>query len=142
MDSKSLSENLPPDWEMVWQAAVHAREHAYAPYSNFKVGSAFKVQGWDQPVAGCNVENASYGATICAERNALFQKVSKMGEEDPLEYLILVTDTEKPTVPCAQCLQVLSEFCPSQFPIFLGNLQGIAEKVTLGDLLPRPFNEF
>ncbi len=133
---------MPLDWETVFAAALQARERAYAPYSGFRVGAAFKVAGTDSPIAGCNVENASFGATICAERNALFQKIALFGKEPSFEYLILLADTVGPVVPCAQCLQVLAEFCPQEFTLYLGNLEGILEKTTLRDLLPRPFTEF
>lgn len=134
--------SLPSDWQRIWQAACQVRQRAYAPYSGFLVGAAFKRTGSREPSVGCNVENASYGATLCAERNALFQAISQKGAPLDLEYLVLVTDTEKPTVPCALCLQVLSEFCPPEFPIYLANLKGHQETVLFGDLLTRPFNKF
>lgn len=134
--------SLPPDWQATWQAACQARLNAHAPYSHFQVGAALKVENAPTPMTGCNVENASFGATICAERNAFFLAVSQGSPAFRPEYLVLVTDTETPTVPCAQCLQVLSEFCAPDFPIYLANLEGFQEQVRFGDLLPRPFNQF
>ena len=132
----------PKDLERVWRAAVTAREKAHAPYSGFRVGAALKLFA-EQPIfSGCNVENASYGATMCAERNAVFQMVTAFGGSRKEAFLVLVTDTRKPTVPCALCLQVFAEFFYPQFCIYLANLQGIQERVTLEQLLPRPFNDF
>lgn len=134
--------SYPEGWEQVWKAALAARENAHAPYSGFCVGAALKLAGEDRIFAGCNVENASYGATICAERNAVFQMVAACGGGRREAYMVLVTDTETPTVPCALCLQVLAEFFAPEFLIFLANLDGIQEQVRLSDLLPRPFIEF
>ena len=95
------------------------------------------------PISGCNVENASYGSTLCAERNAIFRAVAERGARPgDFAYIVLVTDTEELTVPCANCLQVMAEFCPPEFPIILSNLEGRAEAVPLGALLPRPFTNF
>jgi cytidine deaminase len=126
-----------------WEAAVKARAHAHAPYSHFRVGAALTMSGVPHPIPGCNVENASFGGTVCAERSAVFAAVAHEGAKPgSFDYLVLVTDTKTPTVPCAFCLQVLAEFCPAGFPIYLGNLDGITERTTLGDLLPRPFLAF
>jgi homotetrameric cytidine deaminase len=135
--------DLPEDWKPVWEAARAARQRAHAPYSRFQVGAALRMHGVSDPIPGCNVENASYGGTVCAERNAVFTAVGRHGARPgDFTYLVLVTDTPEPTVPCAFCLQVLAEFCPPPFPIFLGNLQGITEATRLGALLPRPFLSF
>lgn len=133
---------MPEGWEVVFAAASEARERAYAPYSGFRVGAAFKVTESPDPVAGCNVENASFGATICAERNAVFRKIALHGREPSFEYLIVLADTQGPVIPCAQCLQVLAEFCLPEFPLYLGNLEAVLEVTTLRDLLPRPFTNF
>lgn len=134
--------DYPEGWERVWKAAIEAREKAHAPYSGFRVGAAVQLIEEDALFVGCNVENASYGATICAERNAVFHMVATLGGARRVAYLVLVTDTEKPTVPCAMCLQVLAEFFDPQLPIYLANLEGVRERVTLKDLLPRPFTDF
>ncbi|MGB0744549.1 MAG: cytidine deaminase [Opitutales bacterium] len=136
------TKEYPEDWKRVWQAAVQVRERAHARYSGFRVGAALKLTNKNALFVGCNVENASYGATMCAERNAIFQLVATCGGVREEAYLILVTDTKEPTVPCALCLQVLAEFFYPHLPIFLANLEGIQERVTLGDLLPRPFTNF
>lgn len=125
--------------EKAYQLAMETRRRAHAPYSHFQVGAALGI-GKDI-FSGCNVENASFGATICAERNALWASIAKLGKR-PIDFLVVVTDTTETTVPCALCLQSLSEFVPMDLPIYLANLQGIKEKILFKDLLPRPFVSF
>lgn len=138
-----IPETLPADWKSVWAAACAARDNAYVPYSRFKVGAAFSLRNSPYPISGCNVENASYGSTLCAERNAVFRAVAERGvRPGDFDFLVLVTDTDDLTVPCANCLQVLAEFCPPEFPIILSNMQGRADALPLGALLPRPFTRF
>ena len=131
---------LKPEIVSAWQEACTARSRAHAPYSKFRVGAALKIKNVDGFVHGCNVENASFGATICAERTAILSARAQHGSFEP-EFLVLVTDTEPAVAPCALCLQVLSEFCSENFPIFIGNLQGVQEAVALKQLLPRPFEK-
>ncbi len=116
--------------------AEEARERAYAPYSHFKVGAAL-VTTTDDIYAGCNVENASYGGTTCAERNAVFHMISKNGVQ-PLKGLVLVTDPL--AVPCGLCLQVLSEFAGHDFDIHMFDLNGNHKHKKLMDFLPNRFN--
>lgn len=127
--------------ETAYKSALKARLNAHAPYSNFKVGAAFGLKGESKPVAGCNVENASYGGTICAERVALNAAVAQYGKITP-EFLVVVTGEAKATVPCALCLQSLAEFCADGMPIYLANEKGIQRQVKLKDLLPEPFRSF
>ena len=135
--------HLPDAWRESFEAAVRARERAHAPYSRFRVGAALKLDGENAPVAGCNVENASYGATVCAERVAIWSAVSRFDlRATPPRFLALVTDTPEPTPPCAQCLQVMAEFCPDSFPVLLCNPDGPLEVLALNRLLPRPFRVF
>ena len=129
-----MSESLA---EILWRAARRARENAYAPYSRYRVGASVKARGADEIYIGCNVENASYGATVCAERVAVFAMIAAGGAEP--EMMALVTDGDPPAVPCALCLQVLAEFGAPDLPIVLGTPEGIRETVALRDLLPRPF---
>lgn len=126
--------------ELALKKAIEARENAHAPYSGFKVGAALAVEGIEKIYPGCNVENASYGGTVCAERTAMFSAVAENGKI-PFEFCVVVTDTEFATPPCALCLQVFSEFCSPEFPIYLATLEGIQKKVLLKDLLPIPFNK-
>jgi cytidine deaminase len=116
-------------------AAVRVREKAYAPYSQFKVGAALLGKS-GAIYTGCNVENASYGATICAERGAVLKAVSE-GETAFLA-LAVVGDTSTPIVPCGICRQFLGEFNPN-LPLILANLQGARVVTTLQDLFPSPF---
>ena len=117
------------------EAALAARERAYAPYSKFLVGAAVRAES-GKIYTGCNVENASYGLTICAERNALFNAVG-VGERK-FTALCVVGDTEEPISPCGACRQVMAEF---KVPyIILANLKGDVKEYTLEELLPLSFN--
>lgn len=132
----SANEDVLKAFEM----AKRAREQAYSPYSHFQVGACLKLSGKDQFISGCNVENASFGATVCAERVAIWNWVVNHRRGSTLEFIVLVTDTQDPVAgPCGMCLQVLSEFVPMTFPIHLANLKGIKKSVTLKDLLPMTF---
>jgi homotetrameric cytidine deaminase len=124
--------------ERAFLSAKTTRTRAYAPYSGFKVGAAIGVEESERIFTGCNVENASYGASICAERTALLKLVSDEKELTP-SFLILVTEVDPAAVPCALCLQMLAEFCNHDFPIHLATLSGVQRTVKLHDLLPQPF---
>jgi cytidine deaminase len=125
--------------KLAYEAARKVRENAHAPYSEFKVGVALKLRGQPDLVTGCNVENASYGLTICGERNAFFHAVAKYQHIDP-EYIVVVTDSEPPAPPCGLCLQAMAEFCQPTFEVYLANLKGIQQKFLLRELLPKPFH--
>lgn len=126
--------------QIAYQKALAARLAAHAPYSQFLVGACFKVQGQEKYVFGCNVENASYGATVCAERVALWKWVTERITSEKLEFVVLVTDTSNPiATPCGMCLQVMSEFVGEDFPVYLANLQGVDRVVPFKDLLPMTF---
>ena len=117
------------------EAALVARERAYAPYSKFLVGAAVRVES-GKIYTGCNVENASYGLTVCAERNALFNAVG--AGERQFTALCVVGETEEPISPCGACRQVMVEF---KVPcIILANLKGDVKEYTLEELLPLSFN--
>ena len=116
-------------------AALSARERAYAPYSRFLVGAAVLAKS-GKIYTGCNIENASYGLTVCAERNALFSAVGA-GERE-FTALCVVGDTEAPISPCGACRQVMAEF---KIPrIILANLKGDVKEYTLEELLPYGFS--
>jgi cytidine deaminase len=119
-------------------AAKKARDNAHAPYSKFNVGAAL-LTGEGDIYAGCNVENASYGGSICAERNAIAQAVAA-GEKDFVQ-LAIVTQSDPPAAPCGLCRQVLVEFC-DDLPILLCNLKGDMIRTTLKELQPLPFKKF
>ena len=122
-----------------YEKAKKVQQNAYAPYSKFKVGSALKLKNHDDIIVGCNVENASFGATICAERSAILNSVARHGKKE-LEFLVVVTDLDDPAVPCAQCLQVICQFADGKLPVYLANSKNVVSKVDLEELLPRPFN--
>ena len=116
-------------------AALSARERAYAPYSKFLVGAAVLAKS-GKIYTGCNIENASYGLTVCAERNALFSAVGA-GEREFIA-LCVVGDTEAPISPCGACRQVMAEFKVPR--IILANLRGDVKEYTLEELLPYGFS--
>lgn len=125
--------------QKAYEVAKNARDNAHAVYSNFFVGSSIGIKGSDEIFPGCNVENISYGATVCAERNSIFQAVAKHGKIE-LDFVVVVCDTNPVTVPCALCLQVMSEFGKPDLPIYLGDLEGIKKELKFSDLLPAPFD--
>jgi cytidine deaminase len=117
-------------------AALAAREHAFAPYSKFKVGAA--VEGADGRIyTGCNVENATYGLTMCAERVAVLKAISEGARG--FQRVAVAADTEELTPPCGACRQILWEFC-GDVEIAMANPRGKVEIYRLKDLLPRPFD--
>ncbi len=123
------------DRERLLKAAGQARNRAYAPYSGFSVGAAI-LTGDDAVFAGCNVENSSYGLTICAERVALFKAVSEGSMN--FEAVALMTDTPEPVMPCGACRQVLAEFNP-ELTVISGTLKGKSMSRRLSELLPEAF---
>lgn len=127
--------------QQAYEKSLEARKNSYSPYSRFKVGAAVKFKDFEPVFLGCNVENASYGATICAERNAIWSGVASIGKRD-IEYLIIVADQKQPVPPCALCLQVISEFYDPDMPVYLGNIEGLQKKYLLKEILPVPFNNF
>lgn len=118
------------------ELAVQARERAYVPYSQFKVGAAL-LDSAGQVYLGCNIENAAFSPTNCAERTAIFKAVSEGVTE--FTALAVVADTAEPVTPCGVCRQVMAEFFDPQMPIILGNLKGDLVKTTLQELLPASF---
>ena len=118
--------------------AREARERAYAPYSGFRVGACLKAQSGAYYL-GCNIENAGYSPTICAERTAMFKAVYE-GERE-FEALAIISDSETNTSPCGVCRQVLSEFCDPEMPVILANAGGDYRIISLGELLPFAFSK-
>lgn len=121
----------------LWETAKASREHAHAPYSGFKVGCALETAD-GRIIGGCNVESASYGLTVCAERIAIFKSVSE-GVKTFVRVCI-VADTERPTTPCGACRQLLWEFC-GDAEVLMGNLNGIILRKRMSELLPIPFDK-
>lgn len=124
--------------ESAYQAAREARLRAHAPYSRFLVGAAVTVTGDDGIFVGCNVENASYGACICAERSAIMHMVSVRGA-GTIDSVVVVTAASPPSVPCALCLQVIAEFASPETMVHLADLEAVRRTVRFRDLLPEPF---
>ena len=122
--------------DLLIEAAKQARENAHAPYSNFRVGAALRSAS-GRIFGGCNVENATYGLTMCAERVAIFKAVSE-GERG-FSAIAVVTDTEVLTPPCGACRQLIWEFC-GDIPVSLATLKGKIEVIQMRELFPRPFD--
>lgn len=125
------------DWEPLIDAATRARERAYAPYSSFKVGAAV-VMDDGSIYPGCNVENSSFGGTICAERTAVVSAVASGARR--IRAVAVVTDTDPPAAPCGLCRQVLVEFGDPDVPVLLASTSGIRQETTLGEIHPLPFD--
>ena len=122
------------DMDKLFQKALAAAESAYAPYSKFRVGAAL----WSEDgriFTGCNVENRSFGLTICAERTAVFKAVSE-GAKRFLALAVSTPDSEKPVGPCGACRQVLSEFMPPQAQVRFGGSSPEQVNTTIGELYP------
>ena len=117
-------------------AARAARSHAHAPYSHFRVGAAI-LDDQDRVHVGCNVENASYGLTVCAERNAIAAAV--VGGARRIRAIAVVTPTKPPATPCGACRQALAEFGDEQTLVMLASPTGPATNRRLGSLLPESF---
>ena len=122
--------------QKLMDCAIKARENAYSPYSHFAVGAALLCEDGTL-FEGCNIENASYGLTNCAERTAIFKAVYE--GHIKFKALAVVADTEGPCAPCGACRQVMAEF---KIPlIIMGNLMGNIKIVTIEELLPFSFSE-
>jgi cytidine deaminase len=122
--------------EALIDAARRAREHAHADFSHFKVGAALETAD-GQIITGCNIENAKYGLTVCAERVAMFKALSE--GHRAFTRVAVVADTEAPTPPCGACRQILWEF-GGDLQVLLANLSEPKGRYQLRDLLPLPFD--
>lgn len=124
------------DKNMLVEKAIEARSKAYVPYSEFQVGAAI-ITGDDQVYLGCNIENASFGLTNCAERTAIFKAVSEGQKE--IKAIAVVGDTKGPISPCGACRQVIAEFATEDTKIYLANLNGVVKETTISEILPGYF---
>ena len=124
------------DFDALISAATIAREKAHAPFSNFKVGAALRTTS-GKIFGGCNVENATYGLTVCAERVAIFKAISE--GERKFDAIAVVTDTDTLTPPCGACRQLIWEFC-GDVPVVMANLHGKVEQTRMSHLFPKPFD--
>lgn len=119
------------------EEAKKARENAYVPYSKFKVGAALLTKD-GKVYHGCNIENAAYSMCNCAERTALFSAYAVKDTE--FIALAVVADTERPCSPCGACRQVIAELCPKDMIVYLTNLKGDVQEITVEQLLPGAFS--
>ncbi|TVY09647.1 cytidine deaminase [Paenibacillus cremeus] len=118
--------------------AREARERAYTPYSKFKVGCAL-LDSKGNVHLGCNVENAAYSPTNCAERTALFRAIADGEAARSFQALAVIADTAQPVSPCGVCRQVLVELCTPDMPVYLANMRGEVSETTVSALLPGAF---
>jgi cytidine deaminase len=124
------------DSDALVAAARAAREHAVADFSHFKVGAALETTA-GEIVTGCNIENASYGLTMCAERVAIFKALSD--GKRAFARIVVVADTPAPTPPCGACRQIIWEFC-GDIDVIIANLTEVKTTLRMKDLLPLPFD--
>jgi cytidine deaminase len=120
----------------LYKMALLARERAYCPYSGYKVGAAIQVDS-GKIYTGCNVENSSYGATVCAERVAIQKAISEQGEIR-ITAIMVVTDSNPPWPPCGMCRQVIAEF-GQNISVYTANLKGELSHYTFQELFPHAF---
>ena len=126
------------EYQTLFTAALDARQFSYAHYSQYKIGSALLTDK-NKIYSGCNVENASYGATVCAERVAIWKAVSEGAKA--IREIVIMTRSSPPAAPCGFCRQVMNEFTPdaSSMLVHFGNPKGEFKTQTLDDLLPESF---
>lgn len=127
-------------YKELYEKALNARNNAYAPYSNFKVGACVLMKD-GKMFDGCNVENASYGATICAERNAILKAVSMGYKYGDFDKLLVLGDTKGLCYPCALCRQVMNEFFEKTCEIIVCNIKGDYKVYRFEELLPFAFEK-
>lgn len=118
--------------------AKEACEYSYSPYSKFKVGAALLTKG-GEVYLGANIENASYGLSMCAERNACYNAYCHGVEYEEIEAIAIIADTDRPVSPCGACRQVLNELIPEKTKIYLANFKGDIKETSINDLLPYSF---
>lgn len=123
------------DQELI-EHAKKSLQYSYSPYSKFAVGAALLTED-DEVILGCNIENASYGLSNCAERTAFFKAVSEGKRR--FKKLVVIGNTDDPISPCGACRQVINEFCAPDMPVILTNLKGDIKVMTVAELLPYSF---
>lgn len=131
---------MKPEKELqpLFLKAKAAHKKAYAPYSKFHVGAALILSN-GKSYSGCNIENASYGGTVCAERVAVWKAYSENDSKVKIRAVVVFTSQDSPWPPCGFCRQVLSEFSDKKTEVYLANSKGIAKKFLLKNLLPHAF---
>ncbi len=131
-----MEKKTNPVIEKLLKLAQEAKKNSYSPYSNFSVGSAL-ITSTGKFYSGCNVENSSYGLTICAERNAIFKMIAD-GERQ-IEGILVIGDTEEYLPPCGACRQVIVEFSKDDTPVYMFNSRGQWNETTVREILPATF---
>lgn len=129
---------VPEFVQKLVEEAAEARQKAYVPYSHFQVGAAL-LDANGHIHHGCNIENAAYGPTNCAERTAVFRAVADGHAPRSFKAIAVIADTEDPVSPCGICRQVMSELCGPDMPVYLANLKGDIRETNLAELLPGAF---
>ncbi len=135
MKSKTKSPSVP---QVLLAAAKKVSSHAYSPYSKVKVASAVQITG-DKIYSGINIENASYGATVCAERVAIWKAISENPGAKIIEILVH-TKADNPWPPCGMCRQVIAEFASPKLIVHLANDKGVKKSVPFRELFPDSFD--
>jgi len=135
--NKEGENTVKEEFKKLIKEAEKARKRAYTPYSKFKVGAAVLCDD-GKIFTGCNIENASFGMSVCAERVAIFKAVSEGSTK--FEAIAVIGDTDKPCSPCGACRQVISEF-GEDIPLIMANLKGDVKIKKIGDLLPEAFGK-
>jgi cytidine deaminase len=135
--SRAKVSSATPSVQQLYQLACAARERAYSPYSGHRVGACIRTTD-GRTYTGCNVENSSFGATVCAERVAIQKAISEQGKME-IAKILVVTDATPPWPPCGMCRQVIAEFAQPALTLYMTNLQGELQSITLGELFPLAF---
>jgi cytidine deaminase len=120
------------------QEALNARNRAYVPYSHFKVGAAIELKN-GKIIHGANIENASFGLTCCAERNALFSLISQGYQKEDIVSITIIANDHGPVSPCGACRQVMHELMPKNTKVYLANTKGEIKETSTDELLPYGF---
>jgi cytidine deaminase len=120
------------------QEALNARDKAYVPYSHFKVGAAIELKN-GKIIHGANIENASFGLTCCAERNALFSLISQGYQKEDIISITIIANDHGPVSPCGACRQVMHELMPKNTKVYLANTKGEIKETSTDELLPYGF---
>lgn len=128
----------PNEVAFIQNEAMRALENAYAPYSQFKVGAAVLTEDGRVHI-GCNVENAAYGPTNCAERTALFRAIADGYRPESFRAIAVVAHSDTPVTPCGVCRQVMHELCGPSMPVIMGDGKGNWHTLTVEQLLPYAF---
>ncbi len=136
--SKLRIEQAPQRLQDLYEQAKLARSHSYSPYSGYAVGSAIRIHD-GRTWSGCNVENASYGATVCAERVAIQKAASEVEGKLVIAEVMVVTDSNPPWSPCGMCRQVIAEFAQDT-QVYTANLEGEYFALSFAELFPSAFD--